>query len=184
MNLIDMNQKSKESAKKAVESHDGIAAKYANILLCACEAKSVEDVVRQLSWSSDTIKNTLKQYQKKGDSLFRPRPRRKKSMINNFLITTWEGAEWEYYKGALLHSGLAVNQLVFDKIRNLLPNPSGKKILEIGPGEGAMAMMLSDAGYMVECVDIGDFELVNPQIKLKLLDVDKGLEKSVGGGTT
>ncbi len=105
---------------------------------------------------------------------------KKKTMFNNFLFTTYEGAEWTYYKGALFHSGFAVNQLVFDEIKKLLPNPANKKILEIGPGEGAMALMLSDAGYAVECVDIGDFELVDSDIKLRILDVDKGLKKSLG----
>ncbi len=81
MNLMQMDNNSKALAQKAIDSHDGIAAKRAKILLCACEETDIEGVAQKTHWSCDTVKDILKQYEEKGASLLQPRPKQKKNHV-------------------------------------------------------------------------------------------------------
>lgn len=167
--------------EKALVSHDGIVAKRAYIVRSYLETGTVEKTVEKTGWSAETISRVIEEWEQKGDTVFCPRPEREKPLLINPLFSTYEGSEWQYYKGALFHSGLELNERALDEVKTWLCARSNGRVLEVGPGEGAMAMMLRDAGYDIQCVDVGDFEFIPSDIPLRILDADKGLANSLKG---
>lgn len=177
--LISLRSSSKAIAEKAIGSHDGLAAKFATILLSATESSTIDEVGKKTGWPAETIRRVLEKYKQKGDSFLYPRPSVRKPLFKNWLFTTYEGAEWEYYKGALLISSLANSQVVMDKIKAMFPEPKGKCVLDVGAGEGAQAMMLRDAGFSVECIDVESLRYIPLDIPFRHLDADEGLARSL-----
>jgi cyclopropane fatty-acyl-phospholipid synthase-like methyltransferase len=57
----------------------------------------------------------------------------------------------EYYKGLLIKADLGVHEQIAQKIQTELPK--GSCILDLGAGEGALSLRLSDLGYQVTSAD-------------------------------
>jgi len=179
--LINLNSASHMITEEALRSHDGLAAKFSKIVIAANESNTVEEVEKETGWPTETIQRVLEQFKREGDSFLRPRPTARKALFKNRLFTTFEGAEWEYYKGALLISSLANSQVLMEKIKAVIPDPKGKRVLDVGAGEGAQAMMLRDAGFSVECIDVESLRYVPLDIPFLHLDADEGLARSLPG---
>lgn len=173
--LIDLDASSRAAARIAIESHDGLAAKYSRIVLCAGECEKIEEVAAKTGWPSHTVQGVVERYRSEGNSFLNPRPKKIKPLFKNRVFTTYEGPEWEYYNGALLISSLDNSKAVMSEIMRLIPDPLGKRVLDIGAGEGAFAMMLRDHGFVLDCVDVNDNRFVPQDIPFIRADINKGL---------
>jgi len=178
--LVTLTSKTKRVAEEVLQSHDALAAKYSRIILYAADSASVEEVRERTGWSASVVRHILEKYKTEGDSLLLPRPKTKAPLFKNWLFTTFEGAEWTYYNGALLISSLANSQIVMEEIKHLIPEPAGKRVLDVGAGEGAQAMMLRDIGFSVQCIDVEDSRYVPLDIPFLRMDADKGLVNALG----
>ncbi|MFH1883925.1 MAG: class I SAM-dependent methyltransferase, partial [Planctomycetota bacterium] len=73
------------------------------------------------------------------------------------------------------------NRIVFQRLRELFPATEGR-VLEIGPGEGLLSMMLQDTGYIIECLDVRDSEFLPTSIPIKIMDVDSPIKHTLTEG--
>ena len=159
----------------AQNSHDGLVIKFANILSSAIKYKNINEVSEDTKWSEEMIQSVLNKYRKDGIEILTPRPKKKKAFFKNKFITTFEGAEWTYYKGALLISSMKNTEVIMNTIDSLFPNLKDKDILDIGSGEGAQAMILRDKGANIQCVDIESTRYIPQDIPFLKMDVNDGL---------
>lgn len=179
--LVEMSAADAGAAQTAAASHDGIAAKRAQVLLACARGAEVAAVIEVTNCPEPYIRQVIAGYAEAGADYFSPRPEPRLPAIENTLFSTYEGPEWGYYKGALSHGPVALNHLVSEKIVELFPNKADTSILEIGTGEGALHMMLRDKGYRSEAVDVGDFEMVPTDVDVTIMNADQGLVHALPG---
>lgn len=182
MNLIELSDEHLILANEALSSHDGIARKRAGIIIAASKNHRLEQVVLSTGYSERSITEAISCFKDEDPKSFlKIRPKPVRFMFNNWFISSYEGAAWEYYKGALSHGPIENNYAVLARIKQLFPVPEGISILEIGPGEGALSMMIRDEGYNIECLDVGDFEFLPTDIPIIIMDADTGVLEALKG---
>ena len=87
--LTTLSPESKKIVEKAIESHDGLAAKFATIILSAAESKTIREIEERTGWPVETIQRVLEKYKQNGDSFLHPRPVARKPLFKNWLFTTY-----------------------------------------------------------------------------------------------
>ena len=173
--LITPNKLLLSYIKTAKDSHDGLAIKFSEIILSATKSKNINEIRLDTGWPTKVIGLVLNEYKKRGHKVLIPRPKEKKPFVKNKIITTFEGAEWSYYKGALLISSMQNTNSIINTINALVPNLKNKDILDVGSGEGAQAMMLTDMGGCVQCVDMNGLRHVPKNVPFLELNINDGL---------
>lgn len=82
--------------------------------------------------------------------------------------------EPEYYKGLIIRADPGLHNQVSDELLKLLPK--GSKILDLGAGEGALALRLQDLGYEVLAVDVNEKEFKCASVKFKKVNFNSVTE--------
>jgi 2-polyprenyl-3-methyl-5-hydroxy-6-metoxy-1,4-benzoquinol methylase len=80
----------------------------------------------------------------------------------------------EYYKGILIKADLGLHEQIAKIIKSDISQ--GKKILDLGAGEGALSLRLKDLGYDLLSVDIDKESYKCKEIKFEQVNFDSQLE--------
>ncbi|MCP9788992.1 methyltransferase domain-containing protein [Cyanobium sp. Maggiore-St4-Cus] len=79
----------------------------------------------------------------------------------------------EYYKGLLIRADKGLHRDIANVIQSLCP--PGSRILDMGAGQGALSLRLSELGYKVKAIDsnLEDFKTSGTDFEYELIDFDE-----------
>ena len=124
--MINLSDEYLELLKKAVNSHDGITRKRATIILAASKTNSMEEVALSTGYSKRSVLDVISRLRNTDpQSFLQSRPKPARATFNNWLVSSYEGAEWQYYRGALSHGPMENSLAVIKRIREIYPDPGG-----------------------------------------------------------